>query len=183
MKLNILQLICLINYVFTFPIFDELWETNQTEPQANPIESQPKIKVEPREEQFDGRWQDESALKRNVKVEHEPHFGAVKVEGKDKIKHEFEWWGKEIGVKEEDQDGQDPNTSDHKKIGDDDEYWEKDEDDSAPTTDDLDQENSNKHLSDQNNSTDQDENVDEQQNEKLVQKLQNYAQFFVKERS
>uniref|UniRef100_A0A914GU95 Uncharacterized protein n=1 Tax=Globodera rostochiensis TaxID=31243 RepID=A0A914GU95_GLORO len=109
-------------------------------------------RVESNEEQFDGRWQDESALKGNVKVEHEPHYGAVKVEEKDKIKHEFEWWDEESGefkeqlednVKEEDQDGQAPNTSDHKKIGD----------------------NSNKHLSDQNNSTDQDENVDEQQNE------------------
>uniref|UniRef100_A0A914GSJ6 Uncharacterized protein n=1 Tax=Globodera rostochiensis TaxID=31243 RepID=A0A914GSJ6_GLORO len=125
MKLNILQLICLINYVFTFPndLFDELWETNQPEPQANnnPIESQPKIKVESNEEQFDGRWQDESALKGNVKAEHEPHYGAVKVE--DKIKHE--------------------------------------------SADELDQENSKeaKLLSDQNNSTDQDESVDEQQNE------------------
>uniref|UniRef100_A0A914GS83 Uncharacterized protein n=1 Tax=Globodera rostochiensis TaxID=31243 RepID=A0A914GS83_GLORO len=58
-------------------------QTNQSEPQANnnPIESLLKIKVEPQEEQFDGRWQDESALKGNVKVEHEPHYGAVKVEG------------------------------------------------------------------------------------------------------
>ncbi|KAI3408275.1 hypothetical protein GPALN_011910 [Globodera pallida] len=81
--------------------------------------------VEPHEEQFNGRWRDESALKGIVKVEHEPHYGAVKVEGADKIKHEFEWWDEESGtfkeqldnrVKEEDQDGQAPNTSDHKKI-------------------------------------------------------------------
>uniref|UniRef100_A0A914GRV0 Uncharacterized protein n=1 Tax=Globodera rostochiensis TaxID=31243 RepID=A0A914GRV0_GLORO len=81
----------------------------------------PKIKVEPHEEQFDGRWQDENALKRIVKVEHETHYRAVKVEGTVKIKHE--------------------------------------------STDDLDQDNSTKHLSDQNNSTDQDESFDEQQNE------------------
>uniref|UniRef100_A0A914HS36 Uncharacterized protein n=1 Tax=Globodera rostochiensis TaxID=31243 RepID=A0A914HS36_GLORO len=92
MKLYILQIICLINYVVTFPndLFDELWETNQSEPQANnnPIESQPKIKIEPHEEQFNGRWQDESALKGIVKVEHEPPlYGAVNVEGPVKIKH------------------------------------------------------------------------------------------------
>uniref|UniRef100_A0A914GSJ1 Uncharacterized protein n=1 Tax=Globodera rostochiensis TaxID=31243 RepID=A0A914GSJ1_GLORO len=87
MKLNVLQIIyfCLINYVFTFPndLFDELWETNQPEPQTNnnPIKFQPKIKVESKEEQFDGRWQDEKALKGNVKVEHEPHYEEVKVEG------------------------------------------------------------------------------------------------------
>uniref|UniRef100_A0A914HRQ3 Uncharacterized protein n=1 Tax=Globodera rostochiensis TaxID=31243 RepID=A0A914HRQ3_GLORO len=77
----------------------------------------PKIKVEPHEERFDGRWQDESALKGIVKVEHEPHFGAVKVEGTIKIKHE--------------------------------------------SADDLDQDNSKeaKHLSDRNNSTDQDARV------------------------
>uniref|UniRef100_A0A914HR79 Uncharacterized protein n=1 Tax=Globodera rostochiensis TaxID=31243 RepID=A0A914HR79_GLORO len=134
MKLNILQIICLINYVVTFPndLFDELWQPNQSEPQANnnPIESQPEIKVEPHEEQFDGRWRDEPALKGIVKVDHEPHYGAVKVEGK--VKHEFEWLEEESRefkeqlehhVKEEDQDGQVPNTSDHKKIGDDNDYW------------------------------------------------------------
>uniref|UniRef100_A0A914GSK1 Secreted protein n=1 Tax=Globodera rostochiensis TaxID=31243 RepID=A0A914GSK1_GLORO len=149
MKLNVLQIIyfCLITYVFTFPndLFDELWEKNQPEPQANnnSIESQPKIKVESNEEQFDGRWQDESALKGNVKAEHEPHYEAVKVE-----------------------DGQASNTSDHhKKIGDDDENWSKDEDNSAPSADDFDPENSKKHFSDQNNSTDQDESFDEQQND------------------
>uniref|UniRef100_A0A914GP18 Uncharacterized protein n=1 Tax=Globodera rostochiensis TaxID=31243 RepID=A0A914GP18_GLORO len=134
MKLKILQLICLINYVYTFPndLFDELWETNQSEAQANSIESRPKIKIEPREEQFNERWRDESSLKGIVKVEHEPHYGAVKVEKQ-----------LEDHVKEEDQHGQATNTSDYKKIGD----------------------NSNKHLSDQNNSTDHDEIVDEQQNE------------------
>uniref|UniRef100_A0A914GSS4 Uncharacterized protein n=1 Tax=Globodera rostochiensis TaxID=31243 RepID=A0A914GSS4_GLORO len=153
--------------------------TNPSKPQANnnPIESQPKIKAEPHEEQFDGKWHDESALKGIVKVEHEPHYGAVKVEGKDKIKHEFEfeWWGEENAVfkeqledrvKEEDQHGQAPNTSDHKKIGDDDENWSQDEDNSTPSADELDQNNSKeaKDLSDQNNSTDQNESVDEQQN-------------------
>uniref|UniRef100_A0A914HSZ7 Uncharacterized protein n=1 Tax=Globodera rostochiensis TaxID=31243 RepID=A0A914HSZ7_GLORO len=73
----------------------QLWETNQPQTNNNTIKYQPKIKVEPHEEQFDGKWQDESALKRIVKVEHEPHYRAVKVEGKDKIKHEFEWWGEE----------------------------------------------------------------------------------------
>ncbi|KAI3419740.1 hypothetical protein GPALN_004171 [Globodera pallida] len=56
--------------------------TNQSEPEANnnAIKSQPNIKVEPHEEQFDGRCRDESALKGIVKVEHEPHYGAVKLE-------------------------------------------------------------------------------------------------------
>ncbi|KAI3421799.1 hypothetical protein GPALN_012343 [Globodera pallida] len=77
-------------------------------------------------------------------------------------------------VKEEVQDGQAPNTSDQKNIDEIlkqkfdeiyDENWSEDEDNSAPSQDDLDQENSIKHLSDQNNSTDQDKSVDEQQNE------------------
>uniref|UniRef100_A0A914HUJ2 Uncharacterized protein n=1 Tax=Globodera rostochiensis TaxID=31243 RepID=A0A914HUJ2_GLORO len=107
--------------------FDDL---QQPQANNNPIESQPEIKVEPHEEQFDGRWRDEPALKGIVKVDHEPHYGAVKVEGK--VKHEFEWLEEESRefkeqlehhVKEEDQDGQVPNTSDHKKIGDDNDYW------------------------------------------------------------
>uniref|UniRef100_A0A914GUA0 Uncharacterized protein n=1 Tax=Globodera rostochiensis TaxID=31243 RepID=A0A914GUA0_GLORO len=61
--------------------------TNQSEPQAN-NKSQPKIKVELHEEQFDGRLREEFALKGVIKVEHEPHYGAVKVEGTVTIKHE-----------------------------------------------------------------------------------------------
>uniref|UniRef100_A0A914GRV6 Uncharacterized protein n=1 Tax=Globodera rostochiensis TaxID=31243 RepID=A0A914GRV6_GLORO len=148
MKLNILQLICLINYVVTFPdeLFDELWETNQSEPQANnnPIEPKPKIKVESNEEQFD---RDEPAIKGMVN-EHEPHYGAVKMEGK--VKHEFEWWNEESRefkeqledhVKEEDQDGQAPNTFGHKKIGDDDENLEEDDNKFIEETDQDEQQN------------------------------------------
>ncbi|KAI3408268.1 hypothetical protein GPALN_011903 [Globodera pallida] len=115
----------------------------------NHIMEQLKWKVEPHEKQFDGRWQDESALKENVKVEHELHYGAVKVEGTDKIKHELEWRGEsdefkeqlDNRVKEEDQDGQAPNTSDHKNNGDDDENWSEDEDNTASSEDNLDQHN------------------------------------------
>ncbi|KAI3419772.1 hypothetical protein GPALN_004202 [Globodera pallida] len=95
--------------------------------------------VEPHEEKFDGRWQDKTALKGIVKVEPEPHYGAVKLEGTVKMKHEFEWMEEESSkfkeqlgnhVKEEVQDGQDSNPFDQKKIGDD--YWEEDENNSAP---------------------------------------------------
>uniref|UniRef100_A0A914HQR2 SHSP domain-containing protein n=1 Tax=Globodera rostochiensis TaxID=31243 RepID=A0A914HQR2_GLORO len=114
-------------WVFPMATLNVPERTTQWEPKAinDPIKSQPKIKIEPYEEQFDGRWRDESALKGIVKVEHEPHYGAVKMEGTVKIKHEFGWGDEENGtfkkqledhVKEEDQDEQALNISDEKNL-------------------------------------------------------------------
>ncbi|KAI3408274.1 hypothetical protein GPALN_011909 [Globodera pallida] len=50
-----------------------------------------RCQVEPNEEeQFDGRWRNEFALKGIVKVEHGQHYGPVKVED--------EQWGRRVGL-------------------------------------------------------------------------------------
>ncbi|KAI3418463.1 hypothetical protein GPALN_009791 [Globodera pallida] len=113
MKFNIQQLICfgLLNYVFTFPndLFDELWQINESAPQAsdNPIGSQPKIKIEPDEEQFHERWQNKSAQKGIVKIEHEQHYGAVNVKGTAKIKHEPHYEDVKVKLEQNDESKKD----------------------------------------------------------------------------
>ncbi|KAI3421789.1 hypothetical protein GPALN_012332 [Globodera pallida] len=66
-----------------------------------------KLKIEPDEEQFHERWLNKSAQKGIVKIEHEPHYEAVKVEGTVKIKHEPHYEDVKVKLEQNDESKKD----------------------------------------------------------------------------